>query len=50
MFSSNVCWLLSPLTSGTITNGHTYHGPVNHGTIYHAGRDLTVTVVKGGRP
>ena len=38
------------VNSGTITNGHTYHGPVNHGTIYHAGRDLTVTVVKGGRP
>lgn len=35
------------VNTGTITNGNTYHGPVNHGTVYHAGRDLTVTVVKG---
>ena len=37
------------MNTGTITNGNTYHGLVNHGTIYHSGRDLTVTVVKGGR-
>ena len=37
------------VNNGTIINGNTYHGPVNHGTIYHAGRDLTVTVVNGGR-
>jgi len=36
------------VNTGTITNGNTYHGLVNHGTIYHSGRDLTVTVVKGG--
>jgi hypothetical protein len=38
----------STVNTGTITNGNTYHGLVNHGTIYHSGRDLTVTVIKGG--
>jgi SEFIR domain len=37
------------VNTGTITNGNTYHRPVYHGTVYQAGRDLTVTVVKGGR-